>query len=230
MAEKSVRVTDEERKARQREYQKQWRINNPDKYKAAWKRCNAKQWQTADREMLRQRHKKWRDANPDHVRKKGAEYRGTNLEKERERSRKDMARRRAADPERARKKDAEYRKAHPDRIKKSVRKAHLKRTYGLTPAEYDAMVAAQGGRCGICRANKPGGNGRWHIDHCHDTNIVRKLLCSRCNLGLGHFQHSVSILQSAIRYLREFSTQARHRSEADAIQGLLALVDFQATS
>lgn len=224
MAEKKVPLTDEERKARERERCKQWRADNPEKYKASWKKSNAKQYKKTTNEQRNKRHKKWRDANPEHLRKKNVDYYTANLEKERERRRKDIARRRAADPERFRKIDTEYRKAHPDRIKKSVRKAHLKRTYGLTPAEVDAMIVAQDGRCGICKTNKPGGRG-WSIDHCHDTNVVRKILCNRCNMGLGLFQHNVSILQHAIRYLREFSIQAPRRLGADGIQDLLALAD-----
>jgi Recombination endonuclease VII len=71
--------------------------------------------------------------------------------------------------------------------------------YGLTPADYDAMLEAQSGACAICR--KPFiGNGQ--VDHCHDTGHVRGLLCSHCNLGIGNLRHSVEIMKAAIDYLQ----------------------------
>lgn len=43
------------------------------------------------------------------------------------------------------------------------------------------------------------------IDHCHDTNKVRGLLCDDCNVGLGHFRDNIDYLQSAIDYLKKHS-------------------------
>lgn len=53
------------------------------------------------------------------------------------------------------------------------------KVYGLSPAEYDALLDRQGRRCAICRA-KPKSK-RLAVDHDHKTNEVRGLLCSRCN-------------------------------------------------
>lgn len=42
------------------------------------------------------------------------------------------------------------------------------------------------------------------IDHCHDTNKVRGILCRTCNFGIGNFKESLSNIESAVNYLRKF--------------------------
>lgn len=39
------------------------------------------------------------------------------------------------------------------------------------------------------------------IDHCHQTGMIRGIICQECNMGLGRFQDNLAILKSAIRYL-----------------------------
>lgn len=94
--------------------------------------------------------------------------------------------------------------ADPERDKAATRKAIYRRKYGLTIAEYEAMVVAQGGRCAICGTDKPGGVGRWPIDHCSESGVVRGLLCNGCNPGIGFFKHDINRLQQAIDYLKRF--------------------------
>lgn len=79
--------------------------------------------------------------------------------------------------------------------------AMVEKVYGLTAAEYDALLAAQGGRCAICR-QRPGKK-RLAVDHDHTTGAVRGLLCSRDNhelLGAGF--DSEAKLSAAVHYLR----------------------------
>lgn len=59
------------------------------------------------------------------------------------------------------------------------RATNLKKSFGLTIAEYDAMLAAQGGVCALCK-KKPTGK-RLAVDHDHNTGEIRSLLCHRCN-------------------------------------------------
>lgn len=83
----------------------------------------------------------------------------------------------------------------------------LRREYGLTPEDVEAMRLAQNNACAICA--RPFGE-RVHIDHCHETGRVRALLCHNCNLGLGHFRDNVVLLAKAAEYVtrhRERSTQ-----------------------
>lgn len=76
------------------------------------------------------------------------------------------------------------------------------RRYELTPAEYDALVDAQGNRCRIC-GEPPKNSDRYGlvVDHDHATGVIRGLLCNGCNLGLGLFGDDPEKLKRAIAYL-----------------------------
>lgn len=78
---------------------------------------------------------------------------------------------------------------------------HIKATFDLTPEEYDALLAEQGGRCAICRI-ATGKTKRLAVDHDHATGQVRGLLCSPCNRMLGHLRDSVRMALRIIRYLQ----------------------------
>lgn len=78
---------------------------------------------------------------------------------------------------------------------------HLKKTFGITLEQFDAMLEAQGGHCAICPKTTPGGQGSWHVDHDHDTNAVRGLLCSRCNQLLGVWEGNRPWFDRADKYL-----------------------------
>lgn len=97
-----------------------------------------------------------------------------------------------------------WEEAHPERTVQRRREAHLKRLYGITSAQYDAMLAAQNFVCKICGTDTPGGNGKnFPVDHCHDTGRVRGLLCNACNTGIGKLRHSPDLLRQAACYLEE---------------------------
>ncbi|MDQ3485915.1 MAG: endonuclease VII domain-containing protein, partial [Actinomycetota bacterium] len=70
------------------------------------------------------------------------------------------------------------------------------RRYGLTEAEVTALIEAQDGLCLLCRERTP-----THVDHDHVTGLVRGVLCSCCNQGLGNFRDSAQTLRAAIDYL-----------------------------
>lgn len=80
---------------------------------------------------------------------------------------------------------ASHRRNYPKHAQK-YREAHLRRKYGISQADYDTLYEAQGGLCAICKTASPGGHGKkLHVDHCHETGAVRKLLCHSCNTKLG---------------------------------------------
>jgi len=82
----------------------------------------------------------------------------------------------------------------------------LKRHYGLTKEEYEALLETQDHKCGICGAEETleinGKTVRLSVDHCHETGAIRGLLCSKCNQGLGCFKDSEDLLKKAIQYLK----------------------------
>jgi len=71
--------------------------------------------------------------------------------------------------------------------------------YGITTDAYELM-ANEG--CAICRANPEFDSSvRLHIDHDHDTGVVRGLLCQRCNLAIGHLDDDPIRAIEAANYL-----------------------------
>ena len=80
--------------------------------------------------------------------------------------------------------------------------AHLRRAYGMTNAEFKAMVDAQGGLCAIC-VERPA----VHVDHDHETGQVRGVLCFPCNAALGQFRDRIDLLARAASYLETTTWQ-----------------------
>lgn len=79
-----------------------------------------------------------------------------------------------------------------------------KMRYGITRDEYNVIFDLQNGMCAICglELDKDAlGQERLMVDHDHDTDAIRGLLCRNCNIGLGHFSDDVVKLANAIAYL-----------------------------
>lgn len=68
--------------------------------------------------------------------------------------------------------------------------------YGIEPEDYRRMQEEQQGVCAICEQAK-----ELVIDHCHETSVVRGLICRTCNLLLGYANDKVGTLNRAIQYL-----------------------------
>jgi hypothetical protein len=86
------------------------------------------------------------------------------------------------------------------------RELYLQRNYGIGAADYDRILAEQGGGCALCGV-KPEDltAGRYrtylHVDHCHDTGRVRGLLCPDHNLLLGRFGDDATMFRRVVEYL-----------------------------
>ncbi len=105
---------------------------------------------------------------------------------------------RSANPDRVAEKQRAYTAAGRKRI--SDRKSYLKRKFGLTPEQYDAMLAAQGGVCHLC-GRPPNESVALHVDHDHSTGQIRGILCFKCNNALGDFDDDPDRLMAAAMYL-----------------------------
>lgn len=79
--------------------------------------------------------------------------------------------------------------------------------YDINLEEYNQILENQNMVCAICKSkhSKSKRNPLLFVDHCHKTNIIRGLLCSRCNNGLGMFNDNVNLLHSAIAYLLKYN-------------------------
>lgn len=83
-------------------------------------------------------------------------------------------------------------------------KRSIERTYGFSWSDYEKMFDEQKGCCAICRSKISNARtSRLFVDHNHETDKVRGLLCHSCNLGLGLFKDSPKLLQNAIKYLSD---------------------------
>ncbi len=96
-----------------------------------------------------------------------------------------------------------WRLENPEKYKASIRNSYLKKFYGITTEYYENLLVDQGGGCAICNKSPEDNRKRLAVDHCHDSGIIRGLLCHDCNTGLGKFKDNTNILLAAGSYLKE---------------------------
>ena len=121
----------------------------------------------------------------------GKAYRQKNLEEIRKRDRERCPKRREA--KRA------YNKAYYQKNREAQRIRVLAQKYTLTAEQYEAMYAAQSGKCVLCQRQP---ERSLVVDHCHVTGAVRGLLCNNCNSDLASADLDMSWLERAGAYLR----------------------------
>lgn len=126
--------------------------------------------------------KLWYASNKDHVKKKSREWV-------------------AANQERVRENQKRWRAVNKDKLLKANRKHWLKKFYGLTPETWQEMFDAQGRVCKCCGSPDPKAANGWHVDHCHETDVVRGILCQQCNIMIGCASDDPTILMDGARYL-----------------------------
>jgi hypothetical protein len=91
---------------------------------------------------------------------------------------------------------AQWRLMNKDRVSRMNRRALLKH-HGLTEADYAYMVKERDSCCDLCREAVK----KLFIDHDHKTLKIRGLLCSACNLALGHLKDRPEVAARIPTYL-----------------------------
>ena len=84
---------------------------------------------------------------------------------------------------------------------------HISSRYGLSVAEIEAKLAAQGHACAICRTALLGHareRDAPQVDHDHDSGVIRDILCRNCNTALGNFKDDPATVGKALAYLERW--------------------------
>jgi hypothetical protein len=84
------------------------------------------------------------------------------------------------------------------------------RLYGIDEVEYERKLTEQNWGCAICGSASPHQENQYGpcknfcVDHNHETDEVRGLLCGHCNRGIGDFMENIELLEKAIEYLNKY--------------------------
>lgn len=90
------------------------------------------------------------------------------------------------------------------RTYESRRRSKLRTLYKMELEDFEAMREKQNYCCAVCgKHESKNRGGQLYIDHNHDTNKVRELLCNGCNRAIGFVQEDVNVLLSIIKYLEK---------------------------
>jgi len=147
----------------------------------------ARRYYLANKESINRKAKIYRDTHKDKVVARHKKYCKNNREKINAYQRK-------------------YFTKNKEKVRKQIRNANLQREFGITNEIYDELFVQQGGVCAICGSPETskiyGKIKHLAVDHCHKTNMVRKLLCQNCNLALGYVKDDIVILTKMIVYLK----------------------------
>lgn len=85
--------------------------------------------------------------------------------------------------------------------KRKKRDANLRTRYRIGQAEFETLLQAQGGRCTGCLRPATALTRTLCVDHCHETGVIRGLLCLECNSALSNVRDNVSILHRLADYV-----------------------------
>lgn len=96
----------------------------------------------------------------------------------------------------------DWRKRNPEKVKAAEKERWKKRRYskyGITRQDYDILVEQQDNCCPGCQRDLDEVDDV--IDHCHDSGLVRGILCRQCNQGLGMLKDDPIIVKRLLEYL-----------------------------
>ena len=89
-----------------------------------------------------------------------------------------------------------------EKVLAAQRAAAFKRRYDLTQEQYEVMLQNQDGHCALCPSTPSQERyNRLNVDHDHQTDRLRGLLCTPCNHALGILGDNEEGLVKALAYV-----------------------------
>ena len=80
----------------------------------------------------------------------------------------------------------------------------LKKDFGITYDDYIQILNEQEGECVICGKTEEENGKMLAVDHCHETNKNRALLCSSCNILIGFIEKNKLDIEVIKNYLNTY--------------------------
>lgn len=110
---------------------------------------------------------------------------------------------RALNPQPHRDSTNKWKLEHPQQVIDMGRDWCYRKKYGITLKQYNKILTDQNGVCILCGTKDAYKNkGRnLFVDHNHKINLIRGLLCSRCNTMIGHIE--LVGIEKVIEYLQK---------------------------
>ena len=159
-----------------------------------------RRWIASNREHLQKYKRQYRIRNRSHILAYRKQYRIKNISRIKAQQ-KAWLRVNPRTPEQIKRYKKDSRGKTKRKYLKTERNRKYLRRYGLTTIQYNEMLSLQNNVCFLCRRSNPNGRAL-AVDHDHTTKRVRKLLCDRCNKGLGHFEDNLPLMKKAVQYLK----------------------------
>jgi CRISPR/Cas system-associated protein Cas10 (large subunit of type III CRISPR-Cas system) len=91
-------------------------------------------------------------------------------------------------------------------VKEKNRELRIRRSYGLTLEAYQNLLESQGTKCAACGTSDWGAYGPM-IDHDHVTGEVRGIVCTRCNVAIGHLKDSPQRARALAEYMEKYQNR-----------------------
>lgn len=89
----------------------------------------------------------------------------------------------------------------------------FEKTHNISYSEFERLLGSQNGKCPICKCvlevNGVMSAKKAVLDHNHETNVVRGILCSICNLNIHVVERYGHLLNPMMDYLNKFIKQTQ---------------------
>ncbi len=85
--------------------------------------------------------------------------------------------------------------------KDTIKNRRLLKKYNVDLDWLYAKLIEQNFECTICSTHIDEKSAV--VDHCHDKNYIRGVICNKCNTAIGFFKNSTDSMKKAIKYLEE---------------------------